>query len=424
MKKKEEVEMENFKTQAKVIDPCCQDRNKTFSDGSLGVVNLNFWLTTGCNFRCRYCYEGNFKNEVIVSSKEIVEQVINWLVDPKVSGYTKEVGINFFGGEPCLCIDLIEFALFYGKKMESKTGKKIKFSMTTNASLLNKDVINFFKEFNMGYLVSIDGDFETLSKWRGLPQEPEKNKLLVSSVIENAKLILSVKPETTARITLPNEEIPSLMKNVLFLWGIGFENISAHIITDGPGAIQEDGVKEYEKQLSQMYSWFKGELKRRGRIPYATVEKLLKPITKEKSLDGNPCGAGRGFFGVSPNGEIYPCHRFVMWKEWKLGDVFHFELDKEKRKFFLEFKRKQIETCNKCSSISCNFQCFASNYAKYKDIYKFHPEYCKIKQIEEQIALKLMTDTDLKFAILKKLQQGENNDKKRTHQRNTNAIGR
>lgn len=398
-------------------DPCCPDRRKE-SSFDTPIVNVNFWLTTGCNFRCRYCYEADIKQkEVQTATKEVVSQLLNWLSHSSISGNQTDLGVNFFGGEPLLCSDLIEFALLESKKVSAKTGKKFKFSMTTNASLLDEYHIRYYKEFEMGYLISIDGDLETMKQWRGNPDSPNNEELL-NKVIENSKIVLKYVPNTTARLTLANSQVSKLFSNVLFLWSIGFNNISAHIITDGPGEISEQGIAEYENQLNLMYNWFKGEFLRRGNIPYNTVNRLIKVWDGRSIYDSSPCGAGKGFVGISPDGTVYPCHRFVIWPEWKLGDIFSYKLDQAKRKIFLEFKRKQVKECLECNSTSCSYQCFASSYAKFGNILTPHPGYCKIRKIEEEIAFRLMTDKDLGRVMFKKFQKEVRNDTSQRRQAN------
>ncbi|HOM27276.1 MAG TPA: SPASM domain-containing protein [Defluviitoga tunisiensis] len=370
------------------VSGCCPEK-----DTGLWITNLNFWLTSGCNFRCRYCYENKIKDLPIkTADKEIIKQLLNWFFDDRISGKNNNLSLNFFGGEPLLYPDLIEFTCIEGKKLEAKTGKRISFSMTTNASLLTKEMVEFFKIFNMGYLISLDGDLDTMLRWRGI-QDSEKNLEILKRTEDNARLIYQLYPNLTTRITLPNSELKRIFHNTLYIYSLGCNNISAHIVTDGAGEIQSDGVEDYKQQMEEMYYWLKSFLIRGQKIPYSTVDKCLNH--RGNPLEQGACGAGKGFLGISPDGGIYPCHRFVIWDEWRLGDVFHYELDNDKRKIFINFKRKNLERCLNCESKTCHSQCYASNYAKFKNIFSIHPLYCEIKKIEEKIADRLKNDPDI-----------------------------
>lgn len=59
--------------------------------------------------------------------------------------------INFFGGEPLLKFDDII------KPLVEKYHKEITFGITTNGVLLNEDIVDFFKLYNVNVLLSFDG---------------------------------------------------------------------------------------------------------------------------------------------------------------------------------------------------------------------------------------------------------------------------
>ncbi|HOL22505.1 MAG TPA: SPASM domain-containing protein [bacterium] len=395
-------------------DPCCGDKGQKF------VSNVNFWLTEDCNFRCKYCYEKEKKRTT--ATKEIIDQLLIWLTDNRISGNSNSVSINFFGGEPLLNPDLILYSVLKRDLIEFKTNKKITLSMTTNASLLNEELIKLFHKYNIGCLISIDGTLDTMIKWRGINNQEN----ILRKVVENAEIYNRYNLKATARLTLPNPEVKNLARNVMFLYGLGFSMISAHIITDGDGEIQPDGVDEYRRQLDLMYDWFKSFYIRGQEIPYNTVNRILTRMNK--NLDASPCGAGKGFLGVSPTGELYPCHRFVIFPEFKIGDIFNYELNQEIRDKFINLKRKSCDKCIKCPSLVCWGQCPASSYVKFGDIYTPHPELCKIVLAEEEVAKRLLTEKK-KITITKNFmpQKGviENgNHTNRTHKANTGIIRR
>ena len=75
---------------------------------------------------------------------------------------TKIRYISFYGGEPLLNFNLIEKCAHYLRKKCSN----IKFGLTTNGILLNKDVIAFLERNSFVITISLDGPKELHDKYR------------------------------------------------------------------------------------------------------------------------------------------------------------------------------------------------------------------------------------------------------------------
>lgn len=88
----------------------------------------------------------------------VARAAINWLF--AVSGRSGEVGITFFGGEPLMNKDVLLFAVSYSQRLARLHGKKVFYSMTTNGTLIDDDVVSVIKRYNFGLMVSLDGPRE------------------------------------------------------------------------------------------------------------------------------------------------------------------------------------------------------------------------------------------------------------------------
>lgn len=124
-------------------------------------TKLELALSEVCNLACRYCYCGTCRDEVPNQgrmSETIARAAINWLF--AVSGRSKEVGITFFGGEPLMNKKVLLFAVAYSQRLAKLHGKKVFYSMTTNGTLIDDDVISVIKRYNFGLMVSLDGPKE------------------------------------------------------------------------------------------------------------------------------------------------------------------------------------------------------------------------------------------------------------------------
>jgi sulfatase maturation enzyme AslB (radical SAM superfamily) len=84
----------------------------------------------------------------------------------KKSGTRKNIEIDLFGGEPLMNFEVVKAIVQYARDRENEFGKNIRFTMTTNATLLNEEIMDFIDK-NMGNVVlSIDGRKEINDKIR------------------------------------------------------------------------------------------------------------------------------------------------------------------------------------------------------------------------------------------------------------------
>ena len=73
---------------------------------------------------------------------ETAKRAIDYVV--KRSGPRKNIEIDLFGGEPTLIMDTIKDIIKYARDNEKKWNKNIRFTMTTNATLLDDEIIKIF----------------------------------------------------------------------------------------------------------------------------------------------------------------------------------------------------------------------------------------------------------------------------------------
>lgn len=113
------------------------------------ALSLTIAPTMMCNFDCPYCFEGKHKN-----LPPMTDDVIDHLVQFIDVNKAKEIGINWFGGEPLLAFPVIL------KICEALEARQIKYtsSMVTNGSLLRHEVVEAIAPLHLRRLqISLDG---------------------------------------------------------------------------------------------------------------------------------------------------------------------------------------------------------------------------------------------------------------------------
>jgi uncharacterized protein len=133
---------------------------------SLSMLQLE--TTEKCNLRCGYCvYSGQLpdvrQHSKSTMSIDIAFRAIDYLAQNSVDN--DEISITFYGGEPLINFKLIKQSVEYSiKKFDTK---ELYFSMTTNATLLTKEIAEFLaRTKNFTVVVSCDGPQEIHDKYR------------------------------------------------------------------------------------------------------------------------------------------------------------------------------------------------------------------------------------------------------------------
>lgn len=134
------------------------DRVETFGHHDLSSLTLQ--VTQACNLCCIYCpYAVNKSNDLSRSHSnktmtfETAKKAIDFLV--KNSGNTSDIYISFYGGEPLIAFPLVKQCIEYADSVFD--GKRVQYSLTTNATLISDDILDFFASHRFALTFSLDG---------------------------------------------------------------------------------------------------------------------------------------------------------------------------------------------------------------------------------------------------------------------------
>ncbi len=359
--KSEIEEIENDLNALKEQGLLYKEEVKSYPVKSNEVKALCIHICHDCNLRCRYCFadEGAYHSEREFMSEQTAKRAIDFLIEN--SGNRKVLEVDFFGGEPLMCLQTIKNVVYYAKEKAAAIGKKFLFTTTTNALLLNDEAIKFFNEEMENVVLSLDGRKEVHDAIR----KTVNGKGSFDLVIGNIKKFVEMRGDKHyyVRGTFTAKNL-DFAKDVLFLVENGFDSISMEpVVTD----IEDLAIKsEHLPQILQEYE--------------NLCDKYLEKYEKGEGfnffhfnvdLEGGPClskrvsacGAGNEYFSVAPNGDLYPCHQFVGDEKFKMGNVYEGKLNSDIRNMFATnclFTRKK---CGECfAKFICSGGCSANNY--------------------------------------------------------------
>ncbi|MXP74075.1 radical SAM protein [Lachnospiraceae bacterium WCA-9-b2] len=152
--------------------PCEFEIKYPFSEDELKgmfsnkVKSVTLALTEQCNLRCKYCgYMPKYLDHdyhLKEMSREIAFMAIDFLM--KNSQESDVCNIGFYGGEPLLRLDLIKECIAYVK--ERYPFRQPTYNITTNATLLNDEVVAFLIDNDIQITISLDGPEKEQNKYR------------------------------------------------------------------------------------------------------------------------------------------------------------------------------------------------------------------------------------------------------------------
>lgn len=334
------------------------------------VLNVN----TGCNLSCTYCYKEDLdipsagRKMELQTAVDSVEMLLR--ESPDEDRYT----VVFFGGEPLSNRPLIEAMVDYCDKRFASLGKQVEYVMTTNATLLTDEIIDWLNSHRFGLSVSMDGPKAI----------HDKNRITVGGqgtydvVRRKAQRLLERYDSRPvgARVTLTRgttevEQIWDHLFNEMGFSEVGFAPVTSGDISSY-NLTSEELVEVFAgmKRLGQRY--LEAALEHRN-IGFSNMHQLITDLHEghKKAL---PCGAGLKMLAVDHEGELNLCHRFTGSDMPTFGNVKSGVQQVELGDFLSKRLDRTDTGCASCRIRNlCSGGCYHESYARYGD--PTHPTY-------------------------------------------------
>jgi len=273
-----------------------------------------------CNLRCRYCFAatGNFGGGRSLLDVATGKAAIDFLL--RSSGSRKHLEVDFFGGEPLLNFAVVKALVDYGRQEAQRCGKIMRFTLTTNATLLGDAETNFLNEHEIAVVLSLDGRAAVNDFMRPSADDGGSYSL----VSENIQRFLQSRNSRNyyVRGTYTAHNL-DFAKDVAHLYDLGLREISLEPVVGGVGgdyALTEEHMQTLCREYERLTDYYLEKLE--GGEPFNFFHFNLSTYDGPcfgKRIIG--CGAGWDYVAVTPEGSIYPCHQFVGDERFKIGTV-------------------------------------------------------------------------------------------------------
>ena len=360
------------------------DRESTIpqfvSLGKLPLNTLVLNVTNKCNLSCKYCYEYGEDRLTTEAAPAFMDQEtafesVEFLIAQ--SGSMPRLNLTFFGGETLLNFKVVRATIEYARRRARESGKRVDFSLTTNATLLTEEVIGFLAENHVGVTISIDGPKELQDRFRTFSDGAGSYDRILPGIRQLMKNHRT-RP-IGARVTLTSQVLDIVRIFEHLTDDVGFYEVGFAPVTTSPDTLYAIGDAGFDSMLGQFRTLGRLYMEKAVAGEYMgfsnmtdTLQEIHTGISKNYA-----CGAGLGLLGVAPSGDISLCHRFVDSADHKLGHI-RTGLDEEKRDEFA--RRTHLEGKVECHTCwvrgLCSGGCYHEAEVRYGDIGHANLHYC------------------------------------------------
>ena len=336
---------------------------------------LTLCLTHDCTLRCRYCYAG--RKYAHAMSQATAQRGMELGLD-EAARIGCGLDVSFFGGEPLLEWNLLQFCHEYLSRRAEEVNIPVRYGITTNGTLLTQDKLEWMaaRDFLIG--LSLDGS----------PAMHDTNRRFADGRGSHAAVMQALE-----RINA----FPKLRSKVICV----VNPANHHYLRSGVRWLHEHYRGNIGLNFDYWSEWTDAQFESltrelEGMVSDITDSYRIGQPMRVEAIDGkirshlyagkefcNHCRIGEQEIAVSVDGKLFPCSRMVGVgdePEITFGDV-RSGIDRAKQHYYIATRGNATPECRICAlRRRCTNTCGCTNYAGTGRINHVSPFLCNLQQ--------------------------------------------
>lgn len=284
--------------------------------------------TKECNLRCTYCFEDSMRCGEADGIKTIREKFSQFLDD----GFEKfvreliaindslgrrETDITFHGGEPLMIgADLLERGLKIVRKYPNTT-----IGMQTNGTMINDDIIELLRDYDVKVGVSLDGPQHIHDAYRKSIGGKDTHSIIMDNIDKmrrNGVIVGALATVTDETVKDPEAFYDFFVKNDLsFSFNPCFSDPN---YPNAPGTLNyADFIKFYKRMFDLWIS------DNDSNLPISCFERIMSAMSVKSSPYMEVCSyipdCSMTTVAINTNGDFYRCLHYCMDEKNRIGNI-------------------------------------------------------------------------------------------------------
>jgi uncharacterized protein len=267
-----------------------------------------------CNLRCGYCYAdyGRYGGPEGMMTEAMAIAHVDRFFDQL--GDARKVHLTMFGGEPLMNLPVVFAAHGHARARAAREGRSVTFSLTTNGTLLTRELVDFFQSERFTVTISIDGPPDVNDRLRPFQDGSGSYETILERVRGSGL-------DAIARVTLTRRSL-QVHRIVTHLIAAGFRDVGVSPVAPGDRRfdIPDESLPQLLDEMRRLADDFVEHAGRGELLPFSNLRMLVEQIAAGEPRK-TPCGAGSALVAADDKGDLYACHRLVGQEQFKMGHV-------------------------------------------------------------------------------------------------------
>ncbi len=291
--------------------------------------------------------------------------------------------VNFYGGEPLLCLNLIKQTLSILDEKNKEFKKKARYSITTNGSLITEEAIQFFSQNNFSVVFSFDG----------LAQNIQRKQSSFEGSVSHIKEILrfpNIHLEINSVFT--SDTVDYISESMAFMMELGAKNINLSLSFLHPWS--QHSLEQFKGEMADLRGFLVSHYRKSQEIP-------VKDFREHDSKGYFYCAGGQDRLAVTSQEQVWGCDvfadflrgkdKFPEYRKYSFGNLDTFAKNHEKifpkissnyAKLSMNNFRSASRECLFCSNLEkCTICPIAAAFTGFP-IGEIPPFVCEIQKIK------------------------------------------
>jgi uncharacterized protein len=326
-----------------------------------GSVVLTITPTLNCNFGCRYCYQGQEKDALVMSADTQDKTIAFIKSKVRREHGIKNLNITWFGGEPLMGLSAIKNISDQVIAWCDKQGIAYSGTIVTNGFMLNERTAGELYVRRVTFVqITIDGDRDTHNSIRALKKG---NLPTFERIVENIAAYTENYPMSTViRVNIDENNAASIhtLIDQLAAAGLGHKSVKMYF---APVVASTSACRTIGQETL--------DIKHFSKVEHDLTLAAIKAGFSKSHLPPRfmgICGASRPGSGViAANGDLHRCWDTVMEPAERVGKLAQAPTEQElaKNEMWDKWTPFNNEHCRKCSILpNC------AGFCAYKYLYK------------------------------------------------------